>query len=564
MKNCLLTIWVVLLVLLVPTAKADLVPGSLYHLDLPDQYADAGPAAQTLTPIGDPNTVPGVSGEALSFVTTHVLGTVYNSQGAVTSDANNIDASLGLVVDFWYKGGADQTNSYPHLLVQQDSWQVNFQNDGSMMTLNFFGLDLGAGNGVIYHDLGSDTWDDQWHHYVATYDPVAGIMSGDLDDGTNYVEAAIVSGTINTGDTPVYIATNFYFGTQYDRGFNGEIDEVKIDVGTPPPYVWYQTSMYHMDDGDELLDSGFYANDLIEVGGPNEVTGYLGDCFNFNATDIAGDGLNSSDPYEIDLNTQGQKVDFWFNADSVQSNSFPHLVLQEDVWQINFQNDSAIIAYTIHGSFGGESYNTVQNDVGSSLWDGQWHHVVASYKPFNRTMELKIDDVSESTTIPAGDINVQSEKQILIGSESTSAAATRGFNGLIDEVEISTIWMGETLPTLTMLTPDPTGPQVTPAVGVYNPIPGSTVQISAEDPFADCPDVSSFDHWEGNPTEPNSAVTTVLMDGDKTVKAIYNLETPACGDLCYPNPVGDVTDDCRVDLEDLTELAKNWLVDVGP
>ena len=206
------------------------VADSIYHLDLPDQYADAGSTGQALTPLGTPTTVPGVSGgEALSFVATGSFG-----QGAITDATGNFDASLGLVVDFWYKGGMDQTNDYPHLVLQDGSWQINFQDNGSMMTLNFSGLDLGAGHGIIYHDLGSNTWDDQWHHYVATYDPVAGIMSGDLDDGTSYVEAAIVSGTINTGDDwQVYIASNLHYNLSYNRGFNGEIDEVMISVPEP-------------------------------------------------------------------------------------------------------------------------------------------------------------------------------------------------------------------------------------------------------------------------------------------------------------------------------------------
>ena len=208
---------------------------SQYHFDdSPGPLVDSGPAGNDLTEIGTPTTVTGYSNEALSFVATGSFG-----QGAITDATGNFDASLGLVVDFWYKGGMDQTNDYPHLVLQDGSWQINFQDNGSMMTLNFSGLDLGAGHGIIYHDLGSNTWDDQWHHYVATYDPVAGIMSGDLDDGTSYVEAAIVSGTINTGDAmQVYIATNRYYDQTYNRGFNGEIDEVKIyQLGAPEPYT---------------------------------------------------------------------------------------------------------------------------------------------------------------------------------------------------------------------------------------------------------------------------------------------------------------------------------------
>jgi hypothetical protein len=39
---------------------------------------------------------------------------------------------------------------------------------------------------------------------------------------------------------------------------------------------------------------------------------------------------------------------------------------------------------------------------------------------------------------------------------------------------------------------------------------------------------------------------------------------PVCGDAAHPFPSGDVNQDCRVDIQDLVDLARNWLSDVNP
>jgi hypothetical protein len=98
---------------------------------------------------------------------------------------------------------------------------------------------------------------------------------------------------------------------------------------------------------------------------------------------------------------------------------------------------------------------------------------------------------------------------------------------------------------------------VSPIVGQYA-VTG-IVGISAAR-FSQCPDVYQFDHWEGGVDDPNSASTTVFVNGNKTITAVFTLAAPVCGDECHPNfTVGDLNHDCIVDLGDFAILASRWM-----
>ncbi len=99
---------------------------------------------------------------------------------------------------------------------------------------------------------------------------------------------------------------------------------------------------------------------------------------------------------------------------------------------------------------------------------------------------------------------------------------------------------------------------VMPTVGQHDYTNGEVVQLNAYD-YVDCPEVCVFERWVGDVTDPYLPQTTVIMDGPKTVTAVFNyFEGAACGDLCHPILPGDVNDDCMVDLMDLAIMAKDW------
>ena len=105
---------------------------------------------------------------------------------------------------------------------------------------------------------------------------------------------------------------------------------------------------------------------------------------------------------------------------------------------------------------------------------------------------------------------------------------------------------------------------VTPSAGTYLYTQGDVVDLSAAR-YVNCLDVYVFDHWSGDVADPNSANTTVLMDADKTVTAVFE-DDRRCGDECHPVPPYDLSDpkDCKVDLDDLAILIADWLLCTAP
>lgn len=102
---------------------------------------------------------------------------------------------------------------------------------------------------------------------------------------------------------------------------------------------------------------------------------------------------------------------------------------------------------------------------------------------------------------------------------------------------------------------------VTPAVGDYNAI--GLVNLSAET-FVDCPDVYEFDYWLSDVNDINSPTTTVLVDSNTTVTAVF-YSSSQCGDQCHPNDLfGDYDHNCIIDFNDFRWFTNNWMVCTKP
>ena len=99
---------------------------------------------------------------------------------------------------------------------------------------------------------------------------------------------------------------------------------------------------------------------------------------------------------------------------------------------------------------------------------------------------------------------------------------------------------------------------ITPSVGMHDYYHGQVVDISAQ-PFLSCPDVLRFDHWEGDTADPNAGNITVLMDADKSLTAVYLVDERVCGDECHPIVLGDLNEDCYVNMADFVIYCEKWL-----
>ena len=105
---------------------------------------------------------------------------------------------------------------------------------------------------------------------------------------------------------------------------------------------------------------------------------------------------------------------------------------------------------------------------------------------------------------------------------------------------------------------------VIPSVGTHFVGEGQGPQAISASIFDPCPDVFIFDHWEGDDVaEPSDAETTVFMDADKTVTAVF-VDGRACPDKCREAPASDSDDNCIIDIIDFDAFVANWLMNFNP
>ena len=103
----------------------------------------------------------------------------------------------------------------------------------------------------------------------------------------------------------------------------------------------------------------------------------------------------------------------------------------------------------------------------------------------------------------------------------------------------------------------------TPLPGEHISLKGRAVDLEAR-LFKTCPAVYHFDHWEGDVVDPNSPLTTVIMDEDKIVTAVFVAFKPVCGDECHPILRGDLNGDCYINFADFVLYSDMWMTCTHP
>ncbi len=99
---------------------------------------------------------------------------------------------------------------------------------------------------------------------------------------------------------------------------------------------------------------------------------------------------------------------------------------------------------------------------------------------------------------------------------------------------------------------------VSPVPGQHDYTDSEVVTLNAYD-YVDCPEYYTFSRWIGDVADPYLPQTTIVMDSEKTVTAVFSeFEEAVCGDVCHPILPGDVTEDCLVDMDDLVIMANDW------
>lgn len=111
---------------------------------------------------------------------------------------------------------------------------------------------------------------------------------------------------------------------------------------------------------------------------------------------------------------------------------------------------------------------------------------------------------------------------------------------------------------LTMTTDPPNLDCVSPSLGETEYYNGQTIFVNAPC-CPDCPNVYKFDHWEGDVADANSSLTSLVMDSDKYIKAVYVADQRVCGDECHPILQGDLNKDCYINFEDFALYSLMWM-----
>jgi hypothetical protein len=99
---------------------------------------------------------------------------------------------------------------------------------------------------------------------------------------------------------------------------------------------------------------------------------------------------------------------------------------------------------------------------------------------------------------------------------------------------------------------------VTPFIGSKEYYKNTVVHISSR-PFTSCPDVYYIKEWQGDVIGDMAASTSVIIDGDKTITAVFQEGSKECGDLCHPILLGDINQDCYVNIADFSLYIESWL-----
>jgi hypothetical protein len=152
--------------------------------------------------------------------------------------------------------------------------------------------------------------------------------------------------------------------------------------------------------------------------------------------------------------------------------------------------------------------------------------------------------------------------QAIVVGGSGNVYVTGGSDGSGTNHDYATIKYHQYDFVLTMQTSPPEITSLIPYVGEHYYLSGAVVNISAQR-FVNCPDVYVFDRWEGDVNDPNSTNTTVVMNADKTVTAVFDT-TRQCGDECHPYPSADLDKNCKVNFLDLGLFAAQWLECTDP
>ncbi len=350
------------------------------------------------------------------------------------------------------------------------------------------------------------------------------------------------------------ISTDTSYGTLiFNDGLVHTVDYPVPDNGyiyvEHEPFFHFSTTLNFLDDGDAT--TVFVRDNSIG----NIEGGAVGGLLGYDYADLTMTGgtveVVSIDEY-ADFTMSGGVIDTNLNVDSssdayISGGTINGYVRAEDYASINISGG------TFYGGVYINNYSTAEISGGSI------------YTPIKSADSAQVTIYGNSFNVNGIDIGYGTFFGYRVGVLTGYLADGSAIPNIALEIYNNssvTFAPGPELYTLTIqVEPNDIGiDTVDPNSGTY--LQGISVELNA-DKYIYCPDVYQFDYWIGDVADTNSAETTIVMDANEIVTAVF-VATKECGDECHPYPVGDVSKNCEVNLHDIALVAIDWLVCTKP
>ncbi len=378
----------------------------------------------TLMPLGlEPVLAPGMFNMAPSFNGTNQ----WVDCEAIVDDSINTELTLAA----WIK---DDGNPNNYLFIISNDYT-----HGTKKGYDFFLWP----DGRLYADVGTGVLgrvsylmpvDTLWHHVAVTWDGTTVTL---YVDG-NSVGTTPLSGTYNDPGKNTYVG-KFNWPVNYNP--NGMIDDVRIyDHALTPDEIDALASQECVAPPDNLIswwpgdgNAEDFVGDNDGVNSATFVPGMVGDAFTFTGT---GADYVSVPPHQS-LEPETVTVDAWVRANGSPGNSCYIVAKGVDTcWAASYA------FYTRSGGLYFYIFNPSSNYVlspgfGTSIWDGNWHHIAGTYDGSH--VRLYVDGTQVGSGTPTNisiGYNLPTHNDLIIGGVLSTCGGPYAFRGDIDEVEI--------------------------------------------------------------------------------------------------------------------------------
>ncbi|MHA1902437.1 MAG: LamG-like jellyroll fold domain-containing protein [Candidatus Thorarchaeota archaeon] len=266
-----------------------------------------------------------------------------------------------------------------------------------------------------------------------------------LGNGTHahlsaWVNVPYVSSVQDTTIVMVYGDDNLGNQENTENVWDSDFSAVWHLRENPAQPQWSSTYADYLPHQPQILDVTSLGNDGISSGSMTSndlVGGFIGDAIDLEGTD---DYIDFANPTDLQMNG-AFTVEAWFYADFVDND---YLVVKSGEsnfrgWDLSFDDDPSI-SPAGWVMFRWSPDGVAMDTVGYHRVDiGQWYHVVGVFSPSEYTrFYVNGELVGEVTSGIPATVN-DPNRPLRIGRRSDGAGATSYFDGIVDEVRLSSI-----------------------------------------------------------------------------------------------------------------------------